>query len=85
MNKKNTHTTSVRRRANAQKRVIEYVFPIGAEGWVVKNSGSTAFTLITDSKQEAVSMAREIAKKLQIELIVHNRNGQIEKQESYVA
>lgn len=62
---------------------IEYVLPLGGNGWVVKNSKATKFTVITDSKREAVSIARNIAKQKQIELVVHGRNGQVEIRENY--
>jgi hypothetical protein len=42
--------------------VIQYVVPIG-NGWVIQNSKRKKFTFISDSKREAVYMARSIAKR----------------------
>jgi hypothetical protein len=69
----------------ATEAAIEYVIPLGGDGWVVKNSKSKTFTVITDNKREALTIARGIAKNKQRELVIYGRNGQIEKTESYVA
>jgi ribosomal protein L32E len=62
---------------------IQYVLPLGGSGWVVKNNKAAKFTVITDSKREAISIARNIAKNKQIELVVHGRDGSIEIRENY--
>ncbi len=64
---------------------IEYVLPLGGDGWMVKNSRSKTFTVITDNKREAVSIARGIAKTKQIQLEIYGRDGNIEKTESYAS
>lgn len=97
MNKKSTRTPSQeamahpRTRAGESKRkaevpsgTIQYVLPLG-NGWVVKNNRASKFTVITDSKSEAISIARSIARTKRTELVVHGRNGNIEIQESYRA
>ena len=68
---------------NTKEVSIQYVLPLGGNGWVVKNSKATKFTVITDSKREAISIARNIAKNKQIELEVHGRDGRIEIRENY--
>jgi hypothetical protein len=62
---------------------IQYVLPLGGNGWVVKNNKAAKFTVITDSKREAISIARNIAKNKQIELVVHGRDGSVERRENY--
>lgn len=62
---------------------VQYVLPLG-NGWVVKGSKATSFTAITDSKTEAISIARTLARTKHSEMIVHGRNGIIEMQENYV-
>jgi hypothetical protein len=62
---------------------IQYVLPLGGNGWVVKNNKAAKFTVITDSKREAISIARNIAKHKQIELVVHGRDGSVEIRENY--
>jgi len=95
--KQNTHTahkvqkTSVKRKSiistkkrNISKRsLIQYVLPIG-NGWVVKANNTSRFTVVTDSKREAIVIARNRAKTKHSELIVHGKKGNIELRESYV-
>ena len=61
---------------------IQYVLPLG-NGWVVKSNRAVNFTAITDSKREAISIARNIARTKKTNLIVHGKNGNVEIQESY--
>ena len=81
---KRTTIRTVKKRVVAND-AIQYVLPLGGNGWVVKNSKAAKFTVITDSKREAISIARSIAKTRHIQLEVHGRDGRIEKRESYVA
>ncbi len=62
---------------------IQYVLPLG-NGWVIKASKSATFTAITDSKTEAISIARTIARSKHTQLVVHGRNGAVEMKENYV-
>jgi hypothetical protein len=82
--KKIAHNSRIIKK-QAEVTAIEYVLPLGGNGWVVKNSNAKTFTVITDSKQEAIIIARNIAKTKHIELVVHGRNGRIERRESYVS
>ena len=74
--------TTKTKHLNGKNKSIEYVLPLG-NGWLVKNSLAKKFTVITDNKREAITIARSIAKTKHCELIVHGRDGSIEKQESY--
>lgn len=56
--------------------------PIG-NGWVVKNSQSSKFTVITDSKREAITIARNMAKTKGDELIIYNKEGEIQEKKTY--
>jgi len=82
MNKQELHTTRKTKRRNASAGTVEYVIPLG-NGWIVKNSRASKFTVITDSKREAIVIARSIAKQKHGELIVHGKNGEVEKTEKY--
>ncbi len=62
---------------------IQYVLPLG-NGWVVKASKANTFTAITDSKTEAISIARTLARTKHTKLVVHGKNGAIEIRESYI-
>ena len=79
-----THITGASKKKIAGNGTIQYVLPLGGDGWVVKSSNATKFTVITDSKREAVSIARGIAKLQHVILEVHGRDGKVEKRESYV-
>ena len=83
MNSKNTHTRNKKSKKTTSVISIQYVLPLGGNGWVVKNNKAAKFTVITDSKREAISIARNIAKNKQIELVVHGRDGSIELRENY--
>jgi hypothetical protein len=73
----------VRRKLLVSKDAIFYVLPLG-NGWVIKSNLASRFTAITDSKRDAISIARNIAKTKKSELIVHGKSGKIETRESYV-
>ena len=61
---------------------IQYVLPLG-NGWVVKGEQSAVFTAITDSKTEAIAIARTIARNNNLQLIVHGKDGSVEIRENY--
>ena len=61
---------------------VTYVLPSG-NGWVVKRQNASRFTAITDTKRQAISIARVLARSNNLELIVHGRNGQVEIHESF--
>ena len=61
---------------------VQYVFPLG-NGWVVKGANAATFIAIADSKTEAISIPRTLARTKQTNLIVHGKNGAVEIKESY--
>lgn len=70
-------------RKSKSGEVIQYVFPVGLRGWVVKNSRLAGFTLLTDSKQEAIFYARSIAQRRGELLVVHGRDMKVEERKKY--
>lgn len=60
----------------------QHVVPLG-NAWAVKKEGSVRFTVITDTKKEAVDVAREIARNNHSELVIHGRDGRIQDKDSY--
>jgi hypothetical protein len=72
---------ATRRNGNAHG-VIQLVLPLG-NGWVVKNNRASTFITITDSRKEAISIARKLAKTKRSELEVHGKSGRILIRESY--
>lgn len=65
-----------------EKKAIEYVLPVG-NGWVVKNSLSKIFTAITDTKSEAILIAKNCAKTKKSAVVIYHKNGTISKQENF--
>lgn len=63
-------------------RKNQHVVPLGS-GWAVKGEGNERFTIITETKQEALEVAREIARNNHSELIIHGRDGRIQDKDSY--
>lgn len=80
--KKNVEQSTTKKKATKAVR-IQYVLPLG-NGWVVKNSLASKFTLITDTKREAITVARSIGKPKDAKLMVYWRNGLLEIAESYL-
>lgn len=60
----------------------QHVVPLG-NGWVVKTGNAKTFTIITDSKREAIEIATSIAKTKRSSIVVHGKFGVIEKTESF--
>ena len=61
---------------------IQYVIPVG-NAWAVKSGNNTKFTIITNTKKEAVDFARQVAKTYESELIVYGKSGQVLLMNSY--
>lgn len=53
------------------------------DGWAVKGEGNSKSTKVTQTQQEAISYAREIAKNQESELLIHGKNGEIRERDSY--
>lgn len=53
------------------------------DGWAVKGEGNSKSTKVTQTQQEAISYAREIAKNQESELLIHGKNGAIRERDSY--
>lgn len=54
-----------------------------AGGWSVRSSGASRASRNFDSQSDAVSYARKLAKKEQVELYVHGQDGMIRERNSY--
>lgn len=52
-------------------------------GWQVKGAGNQKATAVKPTQQEAITVARGIAKNQKSELVVHNREGQIRQKDSF--
>lgn len=60
----------------------QHVVPLG-NGWAVMQEGRKTVSVITTRQSEAISYAKNLAKKEGSELIIHAKNGQIRERNSY--
>ena len=61
----------------------QHVTPHPDGGYQVKAAGASKATKSFSTQKEAIAAGREIAKKQQVELIIHNKEGQIRDRDSY--
>lgn len=60
----------------------QHVVPFGG-GWAVKAEGAKKVTIITTKQSDAITVAKDLAKNNESELIVHGRDGRIREKNSY--
>jgi hypothetical protein len=51
--------------------------------WAVKGEGNSKATVIVNTQQEAIDIARDISQNQKSELFIHNRQGQIRERDSH--
>jgi len=51
--------------------------------WAIRGAGNSRVTVTTSTQDEAIDIAREIARNQQSELFIHRPNGQIRDRNSY--
>ena len=61
----------------------QHVVPNPKGGWSVVRSGAVRATRVFDSQKDALGFARKLAKKENVDLYVHRRDGTIEERDSY--
>lgn len=52
-------------------------------GWQVKGEGNTRATAKTDTQKEAISIARDISRNQESELVIHGKDGTIRQKDSH--
>lgn len=52
-------------------------------GWQVKGEGNARATAKTDTQKEAISIAREISRNQESELVIHGEDGRIRQKDSH--
>lgn len=60
----------------------QHVVPAG-DDWGVRGEGNDRLTSRHDTKSEAESAAREIARNQHSEVVIHGRDGKIQDRDSY--
>lgn len=53
------------------------------DGWQVMGAGNQKATKVTRTQQEAIEVAKEIAKNQQSELVIHGTDGRIRDKDSF--
>ena len=53
------------------------------KGWAVKKAGSDKASKITSTQEQAIKVAKSIAKNQKSEVVIHRPNGQIRDKDSY--
>ncbi len=65
------------------KRKETHVVPKSERGWDVKKSGAKKATKHFDKKSDAEKFGREVSQNQGSELIVHGKNGKIQRSDSH--
>lgn len=52
-------------------------------GWAVRGEGNERATSVHNTQQQAIDVAREIARNQQAELVIHRPDGRIRDKDSY--
>ena len=61
----------------------QHVTPSPLGGWNVKGEGNSKATKHTDTKAEAIKIAREISKNQGSELVIHGMDGKIQSKDNH--
>jgi len=54
-----------------------------SNGWAVKGAGNDKATKVLSTQQEAIDLARRIAKNKHAEVVIHGKNGKIRDKDSH--
>lgn len=65
------------------KRETRHIIPNADGGWDSKKGGAERASKHFDTKQEAEKYSRELSKKEGSELIVHGKDGKIQRSDSH--
>lgn len=52
-------------------------------GWSVKKEGAQRASVVKDTQKEAISDARKISKAFQTELVIHKKDGTIQRKDTH--
>jgi hypothetical protein len=53
------------------------------DGWAVQHEGTERASTVTPTKEEALALGRDMARREEVELVVQRRDGTIESKDSY--
>lgn len=64
-------------------RQDQHVLPHPDGGWQVKGAGNSRATIRTQTQQQAIDIARGIARNRESELVIHRPDGRIRDKDSH--
>lgn len=67
----------------SKKNNSHHVTPHKDGGWQVKKSGSDKASSVTRTKKEAEDIARKISRNQGTELVIHGKDGKIQRKDSH--
>jgi len=70
------------KKTSSSKGNTRHVVP-HPEGWANKKGGSNRASSVHDTKREAEAVAREQSRRESSELVVHGKDGQIQRKDSH--
>lgn len=53
------------------------------DGWATQKEGATRAGVVVDTQKEAIERARDQAKREQVEVVIHRKDGTIRDSDSY--
>ena len=53
------------------------------DGWATKREGASRAGVVTDTQAQAIERAREQARRQQVEVVIHRKDGTIRDSDSY--
>jgi len=53
------------------------------DGWATKKEGAQRAGAVTDTQKEAIAVARDQAKRENVEVVIHRKDGTIRDSDSY--
>jgi len=60
-----------------------HITPRGGHGWAVMRQGNDRASAVYPTQAQAEHAGRHVARRDQVEFLVHGRNGQIRQRDSY--
>ena len=60
-----------------------HVVPSSKRGWSVRKGGSLKASKTFDNKKDAINYARKVSKNQKSELVIHKKDGTINRKESH--
>jgi hypothetical protein len=67
----------------SMKKERTHVVPSTRGNWSIRKEGSGRAEKVFDTKHDAITYGREVAKRLGVDLVIHGRDGRIQDIDTY--